>query len=124
MNEDLKILLVDDEPEFLEMTEKRLERRGFLVQSALNFRDAIPLIEEKWPDVIVLDVMLPDKDGISCLDEIKKNWPAAVVIMLSGHASQQTALHSLDRGACDYCLKPMDLDVLVEKIKIAHKEQA
>jgi DNA-binding response OmpR family regulator len=72
--------------------------------------------------VVVLDVMLPDKDGILCLKEIKQAWPATVVILLTGHASMQAGLKSVEYGAHDYCLKPVEFDTLLEKIRIAWRE--
>jgi len=71
---------------------------------------------------VVLDVMLPDRDGMDLLQEIKARWPALPVILLTGHASMQAGLRGLDYGASDYCLKPIDLEVLVEKIALAHRE--
>lgn len=121
MNNKITILLVDDEQDFLETTTKRLSRRGYEVRSAVNCSDAIRSIEGGPPDVIVLDVMLPDRDGIQCLKEIKQKWPAIIVILLTGHASMQAGRQCLEYGANDYCLKPIELDELVEKIKIACK---
>lgn len=122
MEEMLKILFVDDEPEFLETTLKRLTRRGYSAKSALNCDEAFRVLETGWPDVVVLDVMLPGKDGIQCLREIKQQWPGMTVILLTGHASMQAGLQGLQYGANDYCLKPIELEVLVEKIKIACQE--
>lgn len=121
MNNKITILLVDDEQDFLETTTKRLSRRGYEVRSAVNCSDAIRSIEGSPPEVIVLDVMLPDRDGIQCLKEIKQKWPTIIVILLTGHASMQAGRQCLEYGANDYCLKPIELDELVEKIKIACK---
>lgn len=121
MNNKISILLVDDEQDFLETTTKRLSRRGYEVRSAVNCSDAIRSIEGGPPEVIVLDVMLPDRDGIQCLKEIKQKWPTIIVILLTGHASMQAGRQCLEYGANDYCLKPIELDELVEKIKIACK---
>lgn len=124
MDDKLKILLVDDERDFLETTTKRLVRRGYEVRSAMSCSEALELIGSGWPDVVVLDVMLPDRDGILCLKEIKQKWPSLAVILLTGHASMQAGRQSLEYGANDYCLKPIELDELVEKIKIAHREMS
>ncbi|MDW7772398.1 MAG: response regulator [Desulfobulbaceae bacterium] len=123
MNENLKILFVDDEPDFLETTIKRFTRRGFAVQTAANCADALTIIATGWPQVVVLDYMLPDRDGISCLREIKQRYPALVVVFLSGHASISIALQGIECGANDYCLKPIEIDELIEKIKVAYKEK-
>lgn len=122
MVKDYKILLVDDEPDFLETNRKRLMRRGYSVETATTCSEAISKLETGWPNVVVLDVMLPDMDGIACLKKIKKKWPAMTVLMLTGHASMQAGLKGIKHGAADYCMKPIELDELIEKIHIAHAE--
>lgn len=122
MDKKIKILLVDDERDFLEITQKRLIKRGYLVQGAANCADALMVLEKDCPDVVVLDVMLPDKNGIRFLKEIKGQWPHVAVILLSGHASMRAGIEGIEHGAYDYCLKPVELDELIEKIRIAHEE--
>lgn len=115
----LHILLVDDEEDFLEATSKRLVRRGFEVRTATRCGEALPVVESGWPDVVVLDVMLPDTDGLACLRTMKGVSPRLPVVMLTAHASMQAGLSGIEHGASDYCLKPIELDALVEKIRIA-----
>jgi DNA-binding response OmpR family regulator len=119
-----KILLVDDEEDFLETTTRRLQRRDFEVKTAARCAEAVPLVAAGWPDVVVLDVMLPDTDGIECLARIKQAAPRLPVVMLTGHASLQASVQGLEHGASDYCLKPIELDELVEKLIIAFNEAA
>lgn len=123
MTAELKILLIDDEFDFVETTCKRLIRRGHSARTALTCAEGLTIIESGWPNIVVLDVMLPDRDGLDFLQEIKGRWPTLPVIMLTGHASMQAGLHGLECGASDYCLKPIELDGLVEKIAIAHRER-
>lgn len=123
MSDRFNVLLVDDEKDFLEITTKRLRRRGYNVRSAMTCSEAILIIESDWPAVVVLDVMLPDRDGIECLKEIKQKRPSAIVILLTGHASMQAGRQSMEYGANDYCLKPIELDELIEKIEIAYREK-
>lgn len=115
------ILLIDDEEEFLETTALRLGRRSFEVRTAARWAQALPEVESGWPQVVVLDVMLPDVDGLECLRRIKAMAPDLPVVMLTGHASVQASVQGLERGASDYCLKPIELDELVEKLVIAHR---
>lgn len=122
MTNDIHILLVDDELDFLETTGKRLKRRGFAVRTAANCAAAHQELVSGWPQVVILDVMLPDKDGIIFLKEIKQSWPAVIVILLTGHASMETGIKSVEYGAHDYCLKPVEFEELLEKIKIALRE--
>lgn len=116
------ILLIDDEEDFLETTSRRLVRREFQVKTALHCAAAMPIIDSGWPEVVILDVMLPDTDGIACLGAIKRVAPQIPVIMLTGHASLQASLLGLQQGASDYCLKPIELDELVEKMIIAFND--
>lgn len=118
----IRILLIDDEADFVETTGKRLIRRGYEAKCALTCGDGLAIIASDWPEVVVLDVMLPDRDGVDCLREIKASRPELPVILLTGHASMETGLRGLEYGASDYCLKPIDLETLVEKICIAHRE--
>lgn len=122
MGDPLRILLVDDEEDFLEATSKRLGRRGFEVRTATRCGEALPVAASGWPDVVVLDVMLPDGDGLECLRVMKRASPRLPVVMLTAHASIQTGLSGIEQGASDYCLKPIELDELVEKIRIALRD--
>jgi len=116
------ILLIDDEEDFLETTSRRLRRREFEVKTAARCAEAMPVVASGWPQVVVLDVMLPDTDGIACLGRIKQESPRLPVVMLTGHASLEASLQGLEHGASDYCLKPIELDELVEKIIIAYQD--
>jgi two-component system, OmpR family, response regulator len=119
--EPLRILLVDDEEDFLEATSKRLRRRGFEVRAATRCEEAMREVEAGWPGVVVLDVMLPDTDGMECLRRMKRADARLPVVMLTAHASLQAGVQGIAQGASDYCLKPIELDELVEKIRIALK---
>lgn len=116
------ILLIDDEEDFLETTSRRLRRREFEVRTATRCAEAMPEVVASWPQVVVLDVMLPDTDGMECLRQIKQQAPRLPVVMLTGHASLQASLQGLEHGASDYCLKPIEFDELVEKIIIAFND--
>ncbi|MBA3032511.1 MAG: response regulator [Gammaproteobacteria bacterium] len=122
MKQPKNILLVDDEEEFLETTSRRLRRRSFDVKTATRCAEAMPEVIAGWPHVVVLDVMLRNTDGMECLRRIKRQSPQLPVVMLTGHASLQASIQGLEHGASDYCLKPIELDELVEKIIIACKD--
>jgi len=129
MNMKIRLLLVDDEKDFIGMLSQRLETRGLDVMTALNGGEAVDLIREREFDVVVLDVLMPGKDGISTLKEIKELKPLVQVIMLTGHATVETAIEGMKRGAYDYLMKPTEMKDLVEKItkanelKAAHEER-
>ena len=116
------ILLIDDEEDFLETTSRRLRRREFEVKTAARCAEGMAVVASGWPHVVVLDVMLPDTDGMVCLGRIKQEAPRLPVVMLTGHASLEASLQGLEHGASDYCLKPIELDELVEKIIIAYND--
>ncbi len=120
----IKVLLVDDEKDFVETLAQRLEMRDFDVKTALGGDEALGLIRESDVDVIILDVLMPGKDGIQTLKEIKELKPLITVIMLTGNATVNTAIEGMKLGAYDYLMKPTETESLVEKIMSAHKIKA
>ncbi len=120
----IKVLLVDDEKDFVETLAQRLEMRNFDVKTALDGDEALDLIRESEFDVVVLDVLMPGKDGIQTLKEIKELKPLVNVIMLTGNATVDTAIEGMKLGAYDYLMKPTETESLVEKIMSAHKIKA
>lgn len=123
MTTEINILMIDDEPDILEIMSKRLEKRGYHVLTSQSCSGALDILRKSSVDVIILDVMLPHKNGIQCLGEIKRDYPHVAVILLTGHASMQTGIDSLKLGAVDYCLKPISIEDLAEKIEIAYRDK-
>lgn len=121
---DLGVLLVDDEVEFLETLEKRLRRRNMDVRVATSGEEALDLLSQSPPDVVVLDVKMPGMDGIETLREIKRRAPLIEVVMLTGHANLEVAIQGMEMGAFDYLMKPVDIDELVYKLQDAHRRKA
>jgi DNA-binding NtrC family response regulator len=117
----IKVLLVDDEKDFIESLAERLELRDFNVTTALNGNDALILVQKNDYDVIVLDVKMPDKDGIETLKEIKNIKQLPQVIMLTGHATVETAIQGMKMGAFDYIMKPTVTEDLIELINKAYR---
>jgi DNA-binding response OmpR family regulator len=113
------ILLIDDETQFLATMAKRLRKRGFLVREAGNGLEGLRALEVESADVVVLDVGMPGMDGIQVLREIKLHFPQVQVLMLTGHADMEVAISGMAMGAFDYLMKPVELDVLVSKIREA-----
>lgn len=120
----VKILLVDDEKEFVETLAERLEAREFRVSTALGGDEGIAWIKEHDTDVVILDVLMPGKDGIETLKEMKLAKPLLEVMMLTGHGTIETAIEGMRLGAYDYLLKPTDMTELVEKINKAAGRKA
>jgi len=119
----IKVLLVDDEEQFVDVLAQRLETRGFLVSTAFNGDDAIAFIEEHDADVVILDVLMPGRNGIDTLREIRRIRPITEVIMLTGHGTVETAIQGMKLGAYDYLMKPTDTTELVEKITKAQQRK-
>ncbi len=117
---DVNVLLVDDEVPFVETMTKRLSRRGVNVSTAHSGQEALEAVgREAVLEVVILDVKMPGMDGIDTLREIKKGHPLVEVIMLTGHATVESAIEGMKLGAFDYLLKPCDIDVLLGKVKEA-----
>jgi two-component system, OmpR family, response regulator CpxR len=119
----IRVLLVDDEREFVEVLSERLANRGFHVNMAFSGDEALEALQEADPDVVILDVLMPGRDGIETLREIKRVKPLAEVIMLTGHSTVETALEGMRLGAYDYLMKPSDTQVLIAKITKAHQRK-
>jgi len=119
-----KVLLVDDEKEFIQTLAERLEVRDFNVQTAFDGEEALSKIKAQDFDVVVLDVLMPGKNGIETLREIKSLKPLISVIMLTGHATVETAIDGMKAGAYDYLMKPTDTNDLVGKITKAYNLKA
>jgi len=120
----IRVLLVDDEEEFVETLAQRLEVREFDVTTALNGADALERLEDKEIDLVVLDLQMPGVDGIAVLRKIKELKPLIEVIMLTGHATVETAIEGMKLGAFDFLIKPTETEELVEKINRAFDRKA
>ncbi len=129
MVEPIDILLVDDEPDFVEMLSLRLIDHGHRVRGALSGQEALSILAEGDPDqlpeidVVVLDIKMPGMDGMATLKQIKANYPVIEVILLTGHGAVDTAVEGLKAGAFDYLLKPADYDELLRKLEAARKQK-
>jgi DNA-binding NtrC family response regulator len=114
------VLIVDDEVPFVETLTKRLEKRNLDITAAYDGQSALDtLAAEARLDVVILDVKMPGMDGIATLRQIKLNHPLIEVIMLTGHATVETAIEGMKLGAFDYLMKPCDIDTLVSKVEAA-----
>ncbi len=117
----LKLLLVDDEQEFVETLADRLRMRELDASIACNGEEALSAIEQEEPDVIVLDLKMPGIHGIEVLKHVKKAYPNVEVIILTGHGGKQDEEAARRLGAFDYVKKPADIDSLVSRVRNAFK---
>jgi DNA-binding NtrC family response regulator len=121
-----KLLLVDDEEPFVNAMEKRLSHRNIEVFTAYSGKEALERLDQiPEIDVVILDSKMPGMDGIATLREIKNAHPTVEVIMLTGHATFDSAIEGMKLGALDYLMKPVDMDQLLAKVDEARtkKEQ-
>jgi len=123
----MRLLLVDDEVEFTLALAERLQLRKYDVRTAGSALEALALIKEQLPDVIILDLKIPGMDGIETLKTIKKIDPEIEVIMLTGHGDVKSVEEGIKSGAFEYIMKPVDIEELIVKINKAlakkNKEQ-
>jgi len=111
------VLFVDDEVPFVEAMTKRLTRRDLEIIPAHSGNEALTKLKEHaGVEVVILDVKMPGMDGIEALREIKRQFPLVEVIMLTGHATVESAIEGMKIGAFDYLMKPSEIETLVTKV--------
>lgn len=114
------VMLVDDEAPFVETMTKRLKKRDLDVIAAFSGREALETLKENQNiDIVILDVKMPGMDGIETLKEIRARFPLVEVIMLTAHATVESAIEGMKLGAFDYLMKPCDMGQLMGKVKEA-----
>jgi two-component system, OmpR family, alkaline phosphatase synthesis response regulator PhoP len=114
-----KILLVDDEVDILEFISYNLEKEGYKVYTAQNGAEAIKIAERTLPDLIILDVMMPEMDGIAACEEIRR-IPAlqhTMIAFLTARGEDYSQIAGFEAGADDYITKPIRPKVLVSRVK-------
>lgn len=119
----MKILLVDDEKEFTDQLSERLKLRNYNVSAVYSGEAAVEEIGRVPFDVVILDVSMPGMDGIETLRQIKKIRPLTEVILLTGHATFETAVTGLKTGANDYLMKPANPGELIQKLEEAYERR-
>ncbi|MBW1766619.1 MAG: response regulator [Deltaproteobacteria bacterium] len=119
----MKIMLVDDEERFLSTTKKLVERKGYEVLTATSGTEALEKLKNYSVHIVILDVKMPGLDGVATLKEIKRLFPVVEVIMLTGHATVESAVDGLKSGAFDYVMKPCDINDLLQKATEAFEKR-
>ena len=117
----IKLLMVDDEVKFLESISKRLVLKNFDVTTAVNGKEAIESAEKGFFDVAVVDFQMPGMDGAQVLRTLKEKHKYLEIIMLTGHATVDSAVECTKLGAFKYLEKPYDFENLVETIQEAYE---
>ncbi|MGD9949580.1 MAG: response regulator [Desulfobulbus sp.] len=117
MNE--RVLLIDDEQDFMDVLAERMRDRGMQVSTTTSPLEAMELAEEGGYDAIVLDLMMPEMDGIEALARLREKNPDLQIILLTGHATIEKGIEAMKLGAMDFLEKPIDIQTLNEKIREA-----
>jgi DNA-binding NtrC family response regulator len=117
----IKVLLVDDEEEFVKSLAERISMRELGSEVAFNGKEALAKLEEKLPDVMVLDFKMPGIDGLNVLELVKKAYPDVQVVMLTAHGTPEIEKQARYLGAYDYLQKPVGIDELTKTIEKAYQ---
>jgi two-component system, OmpR family, KDP operon response regulator KdpE len=123
MTTQLHILVIDDEPQILRALRTILSARQFRVTTAANGNDGLALAAAGQPDLIILDLSLPDMDGIEVCKQLR-TWTQTPVIVLSVRDSERDKVAALDYGADDYLTKPFGIDELLARVRVAIRHAA
>ena len=111
----MRLMLVDDEERFLQTTAKLIQKKGYDVVTAASGRECLEKLKHELIHVVILDVKMPGMDGVETLKKIKQYNPRIEVIMLTGHATADSAVEGLKSGATDYLQKPTSIEELLAK---------
>lgn len=114
-----KVLLVDDEKDFLETLSERMTLSGLDVMTCSKPKEALKMARDEDVDVIVLDLKMPEMDGIEFLKAVKDLKPELQVILLTGHATLEKGIQAAKLGALDVLEKPAEFETLLDRIKRA-----
>src|SRR5215470_293224 len=117
------VLVIDDDRRIRRLLRTAFELEGFLVRDAANATDGIHAATVKPPDIIILDLRLPDMDGSNVLERLR-SWSQLPVIILSVRSSEEEKIRLLELGADDYVVKPFSLGELVSRVRIALRRHA
>nr|HID58463.1 response regulator [Desulfobacterales bacterium] len=121
--DDIKVLLVDDEEDFVKTLATRMKMRDLGSEVALSGEEALRIVHDKVPDVMVLDLKMPGIDGLEVLRRVRKAYPHVQVIILTGHGSDKDEEEARRLGAFEYLRKPVDIGKLVHTLKEAYKKK-
>ena len=119
----MRILVVDDEPAILRFLRASLESQGYTVSTAADARTALDLVRRHTADLVVLDLGLPDMDGLDVVRQIRDGGETLPIIILSSRDNESAKVEALDRGSDDYVTKPFGIDELLARIRMAQRHR-
>jgi DNA-binding NtrC family response regulator len=115
-----KVLLVDDEREFVQTLSERLQMRDVGSAVVYGGREALEVVQEEEPEVMVLDLKMPGIDGLEVLRKVRSEHPNVQVIVLTGHGSEEVKDRCMEMGACAYLEKPVEIEKLTRIMQQAY----
>ncbi len=121
--DNIKVLIADDEVEFASTLVTRLQLRKFNTTMVTSGEATLRAIKDDHPDVLLLDLKMPDLDGLEVLAKLKEEYADIQVIILTGHGSFDVGREGMELGAFDYIMKPVDLSRLIKIIEAAYQEK-
>jgi DNA-binding response OmpR family regulator len=121
MSDDIKILLVDDEEDFIRTLSERLDLRDLASDTAFDGEQALRFVGHQEPDVMILDLKMPGIDGMEVLRRVRRNFPQIQVIIQTGHGNDLDEAEARRLGVFDYLKKPVDIELLIERIRAAYR---
>ena len=114
-----KVLIVDDEKDFLDIMAERMEARGMEVSTVTSAEKALKMVLKKDYDAVIMDLMMPEMDGFKALKLFRETRPDVPIILLTGDVTADKCSEAIKLGALDVIEKPADLNLLTQKIKDA-----
>ena len=118
---DINILLIDDEQEFINALSERLEMRDLKSNTALDGEQALKIVGDQEPDIAILDLNMPGINGMDVLRRLRRSYPHVQVIIQTGHGNDLDEAEARELGVFDYLKKPVDIELLVDRIRAAAK---
>ncbi|MFQ5584524.1 MAG: sigma-54-dependent transcriptional regulator [Calditrichia bacterium] len=112
-----RILIVDDEVDALDLMEELFQKNNYETFTARNGVEALNVVRESEPDIMISDIFMPEMDGMALLEMVRKKYPDVSIIMITAHGTIETAVEAMKKGAKDYILKPLRLDEIVAKVE-------
>ena len=119
----LKVLIVDDEKDFLDIMAERMRARGMKVSTTTSAEDALQMVEKEPYDAVIMDLMMPEMDGFKALKLLNARKPDLAIILLTGSLPEEKRTEAIRLGALEVLEKPADLKILTDKIKSAQKKR-
>jgi len=120
---EFKVLMVDDEEDFVKTLAERMQMRDLDSDVALSGEQALQIVQNQIPDVMVLDLKMPGIDGMEVLRRVRKAYPEVQVVILTGHGSEKDEAEARRLGAFAYLQKPVDIEKLIITLKNAYKQK-